>query len=140
MKEWYDFTQRHPDRGVSYAPVALLVPFNQGMPQWGGNPWSHFRPERPDMMIDAFLYTVAPFSQDVRKGKEGCLGNGEFGDIYDVLTPNPPSGPIPLAKLTEYKAAILLGKLDLDTALPSRLMEYVRQGGTLVDQLPAGRQ
>jgi hypothetical protein len=144
MKEWYDFTQRHPDRGVSYAPVALLAPFNQGPPQWGGNPWSHFPVERADMMIDAFLYTVAPFSQDVRKGKEGCLANGEFGDVYDVLVPDPPSGPIPVATLTNYKVAILLGKLDVDAPLAARLMEYVRQGGTLLvnsrqanDSLPA---
>lgn len=144
MKEWYDFTQRHPDRGVSYAPVALLTPFNQGMPQWGGNPWSHFQFERADMMIDAFLYTVAPFSQDVQKGKEGCLANGPFGDIYDVLSPNPPRGPIPLASLLNYKVAILLGQFDLDAPLAERLREYVRQGGTLVinsrqagDHMPA---
>ncbi len=144
MKEWYDFTQRHPDRGASYTPVALLTPFNQGMPHWGGNAWSHFPSERGDMMIDAFLYTVAPFSQDVRKGKEGCLANGPFGDIYDVLAPNPPRGPIPLAVLSNYKVAILLGKFDVDAPLAQRLMEYVRQGGTLVlnsrqvnDRLPA---
>lgn len=144
MREWYDFTQRHPDRGVSYAPVALLAPFNQGAPQWGGNAWSHFPVERGDMMIDAFLYTIAPFSQDVRNGKEGCLANGPFGDIYDVLAPNPPSGPIALDLIGDYKVAILLGAIDIDVPLAQRLMEYVRQGGTLVinsrqtgDSLPA---
>jgi hypothetical protein len=132
MKEWYGFTQRHPDRGVSYAPVALLVPFNQGMPQWGGNAWSHFPSQRPDMMIDAFMYTAAPFSQNTRLGQEGCLANSEFGDIYDVLLPNPPSGPISLATLKNYKVAILLGKLDVDAPLAQRLTEFVRQGGTLI--------
>jgi len=132
MQEWYGFTQRYPERGVSYAPVALLVPFSQGMPQWGGSPWSRFSPERADAMVDAFFYTVAPFSQNLREGKEGCLANGEFGDLYDVLVPNPPSGPIPLATLLSYKVAILLGKVDVDAPLAARLMEYVRQGGTLV--------
>ena len=108
------FTVRHPDRGVSYAPVAFLLPFNQGLPPWGGNPWSYFPAERPDMMIDAFMYTVVPFAQDLRKGQEGCLANGEFGDIYDVLVPNPPRGPIPVARLLDYKVAILLGKFDVD--------------------------
>jgi hypothetical protein len=117
---------------VSYAPVALLLPFNQGMPQWGGNPWSFFMVERPDMMIDAFMYTIAPFSQDTKKGKEGCLANSEFGDGYDVLVPDPTSGPIPLARLLDYKVAILLGKFDLQVNLAERLMEYVRKGGTLV--------
>ena len=132
MKEWYDFTQRHPDRGVSYAPVALLLPFDQGPPQWGGHPWSHFPPERPDTMIDAFLYTLAPFSQNLPEGREGCLANSEFGDLYDVLVANPPSGPASLAALRNYKVAMLLGKVDVDAALAARLMEYVRQGGSLV--------
>jgi hypothetical protein len=132
MKEWYAFTQRHSDRGVSYAPVALLLPFNQGQSLWGGEPWSHFPAERPDTMIDAFMYTVVPFSQDLRKGQEGCLSNSQYGDIYDVLLPNPPSGPISLATLMNYKVAIMLGKFDMDAPLAKRLMEYVRQGGTLV--------
>lgn len=132
MKEWYTFTQRHSDRGVSYAPVALLLPFNQGMPLSGGKPWSYFAAERPDTMIDAFMYTIVPHLQDMQKGEEGCLFNSEYGDIYDVLVPNPPSGPIPLATLMNYKVAIMLGKFDIDAPLADRLMEYVRQGGTLV--------
>ncbi len=132
MKEWYDFVKRQPDRGISYAPVALLTPFSQGMPVWGGSPWSHFPEERPDKMIDAFFYTIAPFAQDTRKGKEGCLANSEFGDGYDVLVPNPPSGPVALEKLMDYKAAILLGKYNVDAAFATRMTEYVRHGGTLV--------
>jgi hypothetical protein len=132
MKEWYDFTRRHPERGISYAPVAFLVPFNQGMPQWGGLPWSNFHGERPDSMIDAFLYTVAPFNQDTRHGQEGCLANGEFGDGYDLLSPDPPGGPVALAALRNYKVAILLGKVTMEGPLAERLQKYVRQGGTLV--------
>jgi hypothetical protein len=132
MREWYAFTQRHADRGVSYAPVALLMPFDQGYPQWGGHPWSHFPVERGDAMIDAFLYTVVPHTQDTRRGLEGCLSNSPLGDIYDVLLPNPPSGPIPLDRLRNYRVAILLGAFDLDAPLAARLADYVRQGGTLV--------
>ena len=83
---------RPPDRGVSYAPVALLLPFNQGLPQWGGNPWSYFPAERPDMMIDAFMYTVVPFAQDVRKGQEGCLANGELAISTTCSCPIRPVG------------------------------------------------
>lgn len=132
MKEWYDFTQRHPDRGISYAPVALLLPFDQGLPQWGGAPWSHFPVERPDLMLDAFLNAVAPPSQDVRQGQEGALANTEFGDVYDLVTPDPPSGPVPLAKLQNYQVAVVVGGLKIGAALAARLEEYVRQGGSLV--------
>jgi len=132
MKGWYDFTKRHPDRGISYAPVALFTPFNQGMPVWGGQPWEFFAVERPDTMIDGFMYTIVPNSQDVKSGKEGGLSNSPYGDIFDVLAPDPPSGPIALDALRNYKAAILLGKYNIDAPLAERLMEYVRQGGTLV--------
>jgi hypothetical protein len=132
MREWYAFTQRHTDRGVSYAPVALLMPFNQGYPQWGGHPWSHFPIQRPDSMIDAVMYTLVPFTQDTRQGREGCLANSPFGDLYDTLAANPPSGPVRAAVLARYPVAILLGGIDIDASLATRLMDYVRAGGTLV--------
>lgn len=144
MREWYAFTRRHADRGVSYAPVALLLPFNQGYPQWGGHPWSCFPIGRPDSMIDAFMYTLVPNVQDTRQGQEGCLANSPFGDLYDTLAANPPSGPVPAAVLANYPVAILLGGVDVDQPLAKRLMDYVEQGGTLVvnvgqlnDRLPA---
>ncbi len=132
MKEWYAFTQWYPDRGVSYAPVAFMLPYNQGYPQWGGKPWSYFPVERPDSMIDAFMYTMVPSSQDLKTGKEGCLANSAFGDVFDVILPNPPSGPVALRKLMNYKAAIMLGGVDIDKKLAKRLREYVKKGGTLV--------
>ena len=132
MKEWYAFTQRYPERGISYAPVALLVPFNQGYPCWGGSPWSYFPVERPDTMIDAFMYTLVPPNFPTKEGNEGFLSNNPYGDIYDVLVPNLPSGPIPLKTLMNYKVAIMLGGYNIDRSLGKRLMEYVNEGGTLV--------
>jgi len=78
------------------------------------------------------MYTIVPNSQDLPKGKDGGLSNSRYGDIYDVLSPNPPSGPVSLAALMNYKVAILLGKHNIDAPLAERLMEYVRQGGTLI--------
>ncbi len=132
MKEWYAFTQWFPDRGSSYAPVAIMIPFNQGYPQFGGRPWSYFPMERPDSMIDAFMYTLVPMAQNLKQGQEGCLANSPYGDIYDVVTPRPPSGPVALKTLMNYKVAIMLGGFNIDQALAKRLKEYVKKGGTLV--------
>ncbi len=132
MKEWYAFTQWFPDRGSSYAPVAIMIPFNQGYPQWGGRPWSFFPMERPDSMIDAFMYTLVPMAQNLKQGQEGCLANSPYGDIYDVVMPSPPSGPVALKTLMNYKVAIMLGGFNIDQALAKRLKEYVKKGGTLV--------
>jgi hypothetical protein len=108
------------------------MPFNEGMPQDSAHPWSYFPSERPDSMIDAFLDTIVPFAQDLKKGGEGCLFNSAYGDIYDILVPRPPRGPIPLEKLADYKVAILLGKHNIDAPLAERLRQYVCQGGTLI--------
>ncbi len=132
MKAMYDFSQKFPDRGVSYAPVALLLPFNHAQSCYGGASFRYFPMTRADTMIDAFQFTIVPHSHDTRKGKEGCLSNNEFGDIYDVIRPDPPSGPVPLAVLKNYSVAVLLGGFDLDKAVAKRLQQYVREGGTLI--------
>ncbi len=132
MKEWYAFARRHPDRGVAYAPVALAVPFDHGQPQWCAKAFSYFPAMRWDTMIDAFMYTLVPYSQDVKKGQEGCLANSPYGDIYDVLVLDPPSGPVRLKTLADYKVLVLLGKYDFDRKVVKRLKDYVSGGGTLV--------
>ncbi len=132
MKEWFDYTRRHPDRGVAYAPVALVLPFDHGQPQWGGSPFSHFPEMRWDTMIDAFTYTLVPFNQNTKKGQEGCLANSPYGDIYDFLVLDPPSGPVNLKILDDYKTVVLLGKYNFDRKSIDRLKDYVSAGGTLV--------
>lgn len=138
MKEWYEFTQRNPGRGASYAPVGLLVPFAQGYPQWGGRPWAYgnLKYERPDYMIDAFMQTIVPLAtlngMPDKNGKENCLFNNPYGDIYDVIAPDAPGNPVSVNVLNSYKVAIILGKHNLDEKLSQRLMEYVKNGGTLI--------
>lgn len=131
-EDWFEFTRKHPERGASYAPVALLVPFEQGYPTYGGRSWQRFAYQRSDWMIDAFLFTIMPHSPVTRSGDEGALANSPYGDIYDVIVPNPPHGPVPLEVLNGYKVAALLGTYPKSEALTRRLMEYVANGGTLL--------
>ncbi len=131
MKEWYAFATRHP-RGAPYAPVALAVPFSQGMSQAAATSFSRFPAQRPDTMIDAFFYTLFPYNQDTKRGQEGCLANSPYGDLYDVLVLDPPSGPPRRGTLEAYKALILLGRYEFDRKAVARLKQYVSSGGTLV--------
>lgn len=131
-EDWFEFTRKNPDRGASYAPVALLVPFEQGYPVYGGKSWGTFDYERPDWMIDAFMFTIMPYSPVTKKGDEGALANSPYGDIYDVIVPNTPKTPVALEVLNNYKVAVMLGKYAKSKALAERLMEYVQNGGTLL--------
>jgi hypothetical protein len=131
-ENWFEFTRRNPDRGVSYAPVALLIPFAQGYRNYGGKSWGLFNYERPDWMIDAFMFTIMPHSPVTKKGDEGALVNSPYGDIYDVIVPNTPKAPVALNVLNNYKVAVMLGKYPKSKALAERLMEYVKNGGTLL--------
>ncbi|MFA6569027.1 MAG: hypothetical protein WCS96_12515 [Victivallales bacterium] len=131
-EDWFEFTRKNPDRGASYAPVALLIPFEQGYPNYGGKSWQMFKYERPDWMIDAFMFTAMPHSPVTKNGDEGALSNSPYGDIYDVITPNTPTQPVALDVLNNYKVAVMLGKYPKSKALAERLMEYVENGGTLL--------
>ena len=131
-EDWFEFTRKNPDRGISYAPVALLVPFEQGYPNYGGESWGMFNYERSDWMIDAFMFSIVPHSPVTKKGNEGALVNSPFGDIYDVITPNTPQKPVSLEVLSKYKVAVMLGEYAKDKALSERAMEYVKNGGTLL--------
>ncbi|MFA5330280.1 MAG: hypothetical protein WC384_20980 [Prolixibacteraceae bacterium] len=131
-ENWFEFTKKNPERGASYAPVALLVPFEQGYPNYGGKSWEIFNYERPDWMIDAFMFTIVPHSPVNKKGNEGALSNSPYGDIFDVIEPNTPQKPVALNVLNNYKVAVMLGKYPKSKALADRLMEYVKNGGTLL--------
>ncbi|MFA6569422.1 MAG: hypothetical protein WCS96_14515 [Victivallales bacterium] len=131
-EDWFEFTRKNPDRGVSYTPVALLIPFEQGYPVYGGKSWGIFNYERPDWMIDAFMFTIIPHSPVTKKGDEGALANSPYGDIYDVIVPNTPKKPVSLDVLENYKVAVMLGRYQKSKALAERLMEYVKNGGTLI--------
>ncbi len=131
LEEWFDFTQKNK-RGITYAPVALLIPFEQCYPVYGGRSWFRYEYERPDWMIDAFMYTIAPHNPITRDGNEGCLSNSPYGDIYDAILPNTPEKPVSLDVLNKYKVAIMLGRYAKNKALADRLMEYVKEGGTLL--------
>lgn len=130
LKEWFAFTQRNPDRGVSYTPVALLMDYHHGWSASFANlhTWLHFPLRQQDHMITSFMYTLFPWKVD-RADDDSRLSNSPYGDIYDVLIANPPSGKL---DIEAYKVTILLGDVKMDMPLADKLMNYVEKGGTLV--------
>ncbi|MBO4303026.1 MAG: hypothetical protein J6A21_00395, partial [Lentisphaeria bacterium] len=133
MKEWFDFVSRNPDRGVSYAPIAIGMQWDHGVsPIVGANPFAQGYPNlRGDMMNEAVLRTFVPYKFGLG-GQDWGMCETPYGDICDVILPSPPSGPVKMDVLKNYRVLFLSGKFDPDEKFASRLKEYVEKGGTLV--------
>lgn len=135
MKEWYDFIRKNPERGVSYAPVALGLPFDHGVsPIQGGKPFGYFPYNAGDIMTEAVFRAIVPWMMHKIKEKpqEWAYCGSPYGDIYDVILPDPPSGPVKLDVLKNYRAFFMSGTHSPSKALAARLTEYVKGGGTLI--------
>ena len=134
---FYDFTMRHPGRGVAYAPVAILIPFSQGYVTYGGMSWDACPYTDGDRALDALFFTIAPgWERDkgLRAGiHEGNLHNSRFALMYDVLVPDSPQPAEDFAKaLFSYPAAILVGDYPDENAFAGVLAKYEKSGGRLV--------
>lgn len=130
----YNFTQKY-ERGVPYTPIALLTPYEMVQTVSGGSAWSYTSEYPPSLrMLDAFMATILPGGErpdELRKGNEGCLFNSPYGDVFDVLNPDAPAED-PLRILPAYKAAVLIGDYRENPAMARKLMQYVKDGGTLI--------
>jgi hypothetical protein len=123
------------DRGVVYSPCAMLVPLSvkytsHGSAWWGEHPFA----------LNAVFFTLAPifsedqFQRDLRKrGLQSCLYNSEFGEFYDVLSPDSrQSSERFTSAIKAYKWAFLLEEYRNDELDMEALKSFVDGGGTLV--------
>ena len=142
---FHDFTAAHPDRGVAYAPVAILVPFAQGYTCTGGKAWFGCPYTAGDYALDAVFFSIAPGwkrAEGLKRGEsEGNLHNSRLAMMYDVLVPDSPQGKDDFARaLSRYPAAVIAGDYPNPEAFEGVLADYVRAGGRLVriaqDMLP----
>jgi len=136
FSDFHDFASSHPDRGDPYAPVALLVPFDEAPSQWG-QPWGWFLPfDLRSTSVDAAFCTLVPGTPRAKElqksGHETALRNSPYAQMYDVLTPDSPQKSEDFLKaLSSYPAAVLLGGYEVRPGYAKTLVDYVRNGGTL---------
>lgn len=134
--DFHDFTKAHPDRGATFAPVAILTPFASPYPATGGAPWGYCPYEHGDEMTDAVFFALVPGharETGMRAGGEFNLHNTRYAMMYDVLVPDSPQDPAAFAAaLGRYSVAILSGDYPDYAKFSGVLRDYVRNGGTLV--------
>jgi len=133
LREWFNFTRNNPDRGITYAPIGLMLDYYEGFSPSIRRMWYLIDNEKPDNQIYEFVQTIFPADIVITNEHNGVgLVNTPWGDIFDVMVPNPPSGIIDQARINNYKVNILLGKIDINRDFADKLKQYVREGGTLV--------
>ncbi|MFH0963691.1 MAG: hypothetical protein V2A58_06725 [Planctomycetota bacterium] len=140
--ELLEYDARHKDRGVPYQPVALVLDYLHGFsPPYqtcyaigrsGMQTWFTVPYERRDHQVFQTFWTIFPWCRQRIERHGYILTNTPFGDLFDVLTANPPSGVVPADVLGAYRAAVLVGAIRMSEKLKERLVDYVRTGGTLV--------
>ena len=84
MGEFYRFTRRHPDRGIPYTPIALVLPVDHGVyPGFGPKlAWHAFDYEPGDQHILDTLNVFFP----------GSLGDPDQAERADGQPLSPPAG------------------------------------------------
>lgn len=131
MKEWWSYLTENPDRGVSYAPVAIGMQWDHGSSAINYSlPFYGFPMERGDLMNEAVMRTLVGYKFGLSDQDWG-MSETPYGDIADVILPAPPSGPVKMDVLKNYRVMFLCGTFNPDEKLAVRLKEYVAQGGTL---------
>lgn len=136
LKDMLDFVDRFPDRGVTYAPVGLMLDVDRGrLTQEPGQNFLGFRlpvrDDADDMNEGLFGEVLFPEHRHTR-GTGGYSRTAPFGEIFDLLQPNLPGQTIASEALANYRVLIALGGLQIDPILITRLTDHVRAGGTLV--------
>ncbi len=138
FKEFYDFTQRHPDRGMTVVPFGVVIPHDHGLPfgHWNvPRAFETFELTDGDKMTVSLFDMFYPNSWADKRYFGSYDGKTEtiqqvatpYGDSFDVLTQNAPQ-----RVLNNYPVIILSGDFTFCDDDITRITEYVKQGGTLL--------
>lgn len=129
-----DLADRHPERGVPYAPVALLLDADRELPGQAHPGTTYRGHELPfdaaDHMTAGVLDLLFPVHPHFRFTAMGRMA--PYGELFDILSPNPRGGPVDAEVLAPYPVLFGLGGLRVDEDFARVLRDYVRQGGALV--------
>jgi hypothetical protein len=133
------FARQHPDRGVLYTPVAIMLDRDAGWvpPRhlytsardlvWGNIPYG-----RADYATDAFFRWIWPHYEDASyyPDERGFLTATPLGDKFDVILSDAPD-----ECLRRYQTLILIGAVHVNR---DRLARFVENGGEIVTDAGAG--
>ena len=137
-KELYDNIVKKHDRGTAYTPIALVFDRYHGCVT-GYNvdhilAMKHLPYQKGDHMMRGVLHTLFPTDPVLEEhekrnkvGWEATMSSSPFGDIFDVITNDALEDT-----LQSYPILFITGRVDMDKGFGKRLINYVKEGGTLI--------
>lgn len=150
--EWYEQAKKHPDRGVRATPIAIAFDYAHLLPAdlkfasggsdeeetkafdsivAGGSFYDGvLRREQPP---NYSFITVDEARQSSFRPEHAALRNRSFGEVFDWIMLNAPSGTGEKA-LPNYRAVYLLGRVDATPALSAALRSFLERGGKIIAQ------
>ena len=125
MADFYDRIVCREDRGVVYTPIALLWDLHHGnFRNYTPVPWGFFNATEGDRMMHGVEDALFPKSERIYYNRG--FRTGPYGDIFDVIT-NDASEKV----LNNYPVIFFCGDVPVNPELARKLVDYVRNGGTL---------
>jgi hypothetical protein len=140
-EDFQAFSDRLPDRGVPYAPIALLLSYGHGYERvnYRCKMLNVFSENKADLELRE-LFNVCWHPSAILEGQPAApdiqsLPSGVYGNIFDVLVDRPNRAKA----VFHYPVVWAAGDVDLAGPWQAVLEDYVRRGGTLVVNIQAGR-
>ena len=131
--EVFPFMREH-DRGVPYAPVAVVLDHLAGYNAYMDKPWGILEPTPGDREIrDLFDYQLFPGSDHIHTAadpvnpEKSYLVPTPYGELFDVVL----SG-LPMEVLPTYPVILLVGDIEFSPAFLGELEKAVRRGSNLL--------
>lgn len=136
MADFWNFASQY-ERGTMYTPIAIGIDWYAGwLDGWLDAPaWGYFRQKLADRSLNALFLSLYPieigYARPQSETPNTSLANSPFGDIFDVVIPDPRGKPVQAATLDSYKVYFLAGPTWMTSDVADLLKGYVRKGGTL---------
>lgn len=133
-RRFYEYSQKHPNRGVCYTPFAIVLDYYHGA--YSGlevrKAFDYFPYGKGDEMTWSLVDMLWPggwsggwFSAQCNESVS--MVNSPFGDFYDILLQNAPA-----ELLSTYPCVLLSGNIHLSAEEVERYVQYVKEGGNLL--------
>lgn len=125
--------KNHPERGVTCAPVGLIIDFYHGWqpPVDKGRfiTWGHLPYEKGDFQIYNVFEFIYPgyYNAPNTIDERGVLTSTPFGDIFEVLLNNTPE-----FVLNMYNSLFICGDTEIRGDFEKKLKQYVKKGGQVI--------